>query len=82
MPFLLPKHQFPKHTARFYNLYGCCILFFIFGTKNSVYILIFLSVPQQKRLQPEEETEEEKQFIAIYQQIAGEVSRQRGERSV
>lgn len=41
-----------------------------------------LSVSQLKLLQPEEETEEEKQFRAIYQQIAGEVSPQRGERSV
>lgn len=31
-------------------------------------------VLQLKLLQPEEETEEEKNFRAIYQQIAGEVS--------
>lgn len=35
---------------------------------------MFLSVPQHKLIQPEEETEEEKQFRAIYKQIAGEVS--------
>uniref|UniRef100_A0AAQ4S9I4 Calpain-3 n=1 Tax=Gasterosteus aculeatus aculeatus TaxID=481459 RepID=A0AAQ4S9I4_GASAC len=33
---------------------------------------------QRKLLQPEEETEEEKHFRAIYQKVAGEVSTQRG----
>lgn len=42
----------------------------------------FLFVPQRKLLQPEEETQEEKQFRAIYQQIAGEVSAQREETSI
>lgn len=41
-------------------------------------ITSFLSTLQRKLLEPEEETEEEKQFRAIYEQIAGEVSTQRG----
>lgn len=39
-----------------------------------IYVLI---CAQKKLLQPVEETEEEKKFRAIYQQIAGEVSEQR-----
>lgn len=51
--------------------------FYFWYQKRSLYTY-FLSVPQRKLLQTEEETEEEKQFRAIYQQIAGEVSTQRG----
>lgn len=46
-----------------------------------VLIISWLFVPQRKLLQPEEETEEEKQFRVIYQQIAGDVSTQREEMS-
>lgn len=49
------------------------ILKFIFDISN---LKLNLSVFQRKLLEPEEETEEEKQFRAIYKKISGDVSTQ------